>query len=213
MGMEDYRFALEFKETLTRLVKEEVERQRPRYRMATVVSFDRVLRKCTVNFPGDTTNEVVNMGSIQPASVGQVVRVAGMSGDRYIDDVLGQAYDPNEVVDTGWVTATITGSYLANYGASSPVVRRIGDQVYFVGEATPVTGHTVSGTTLASTNILLTLGTDFRPARDMTFVNQGSALNRWSMRVQATGEVYCHRYGDTAASPGNWLPFANSWAI
>lgn len=92
MGMEDYRFALEFKETLARLVKEEVERTRPRYRIATVVSFDRVLRKCTVTFPGDTTNEVVNMGSIQPKTAGQIVRVAGMSGDRYVDDVLGEAY-------------------------------------------------------------------------------------------------------------------------
>jgi hypothetical protein len=214
MGMEDYRFALEFKETLARLVKEEIERQRPRYQMATVISFDRVLRKCTVNFPGDTSNAVVNMGSIQPNAIGQVVRVAGVAGDRYIDDVLGAAYDPSEVIDTGWVTAPITGSYLENYGADSPRVRRIGDQVYFVGEATPLTGHTVGGTTLVSTNILLTLGTDFRPVgRDAVFVNQGSSLNRWSMRVQTTGEVYCHRYGDGAASPGSWLPFTNSWAI
>lgn len=109
MGMEDYRFALEFKETLARLVKEEVERQRPRYQMATVVSFDRVLRKCTVTFPGDTTNAVVNMGSIQPASVGQVVRVAGLAGDRYIDDVLGVAYDPDPPppdLSTDWVYLT-----------------------------------------------------------------------------------------------------------
>lgn len=106
MGMQDYRFALEFKETLARLVKEEVERTRPRYRMATVVSFDRVLRKCTVTFPGDTTNEVVNMGSIQPKEVGQIVRIAGLSGDRYIDDVLGEAYDPVQDLSTDWVYPT-----------------------------------------------------------------------------------------------------------
>jgi len=104
--MEDYRFALEFKETLARLVKEEVERTRPRYRMATVVSFDRVTRKCVVNFPGDISNEVVNMGSIQPNTAGQVVRVAGLSGDRYIDDVLGPAappqwYPPLNLIDPG----------------------------------------------------------------------------------------------------------------
>lgn len=100
MGMEDYRFALEFRETLARMVREEVERQRPRYQMATVVSFDRVLRKCTVNFPGDSTNVVINMGSIQPNVAGQVVRVAGLAGDRYVDDVLGDAYTvPPDIPD------------------------------------------------------------------------------------------------------------------
>lgn len=132
MGMEDYRFALEFKETLTRLVTEEVERQRPRYRMATVVSFDRVLRKCTVNFPGDTTNEVVNMGSIQPKTAGQIVRVAGMSGDRYIDDVLGDAYSPVVAVegsteyaftdDTATTHSSPTAAALGARGGQAAVV-------------------------------------------------------------------------------------------
>ena len=96
MGMEQYRYALEFRQTLQDLVAAEVERQRPRYQMASVVSIDRVNRKCTVNFPGDTTNAVVNMGSIQPSAVGQVVRVEGLAGDRYIGDVMGAPYEATD---------------------------------------------------------------------------------------------------------------------
>ena len=93
MALNDYRYALEFQETMKRLVREEVERQRPRYQMATVVSIDRTNRRCAVIFPGDTTNATVSMGAIQPKTPGQVVRVEGLSGDRYIADVMGDPYD------------------------------------------------------------------------------------------------------------------------
>jgi hypothetical protein len=117
MSLSDYRFALEFRAELQRLVKEEVERQRPRYQMATVVSIDRVLRKCTVQFPSDTTTSTVSMGSIQPSSVGQVVRVEGLSGDRYIADVLGPAYETLE---------TRVTSIEANPGATSNLLNNGG---------------------------------------------------------------------------------------
>lgn len=92
MALNDYRFALEFQETLKRLVSEELERQRPRYQMATVVSIDRVTRNCVVTYPGDTSSGTVSMGSIQPSAPGQVVRIEGLSGDRYIADVMGPSY-------------------------------------------------------------------------------------------------------------------------
>lgn len=104
MALSDYRYALEFRSELQRLVREEVERQRPRYQMATVVSIDRTNRKCVVTFPGDTTNATVSMGSVQPTSAGQVVRVEGLAGDRYISDVMGPAYEP--VLDASNITFT-----------------------------------------------------------------------------------------------------------
>jgi hypothetical protein len=96
MGLSDYRFALEFRAELARLVREEVDKQRPRHQVAEVVSIDRVLRRCVVEFPGDTTTATVSMGSIQPASVGQLVRIEGVAGDRYIADVMGAPYEPLE---------------------------------------------------------------------------------------------------------------------
>ncbi len=96
MALDDYRYALEFRQMLQKLVSDEVEKQRPRYQMATVTSIDRVLRRCTVRRPADTTDLTVSMGSIQPSSIGQLVRIEGLSGDRYIADVMGEAYQPLE---------------------------------------------------------------------------------------------------------------------
>jgi hypothetical protein len=89
MGMNDYRYALEFRDMLKNLVAAEVERQRPRYQMATVVSIDRGNRKCEVQFPGESSTANVSMGSVQPSDLGQVVRVEGLAGDRYVSDVMG----------------------------------------------------------------------------------------------------------------------------
>jgi hypothetical protein len=58
-----------------------------------VVSIDRPNRKATVTYIGETAVVTVGMGTIQPASNGQIVRIAGRPGDKYIDDVLaGAAY-------------------------------------------------------------------------------------------------------------------------
>lgn len=42
-------------------------------------------------FPGETTAVSIPMGSIQPSKPGQTVRVTGELGDRYVDDVMGEA--------------------------------------------------------------------------------------------------------------------------
>ena len=96
MALDDYRYALEFRAMLQQLVTEEVDRQRPKYQMATVTSIDRTLRRCTVRRPADTSDLTVSMGSIQPSTVGQLVRIEGMAGDRYIADVMGPTYEPLE---------------------------------------------------------------------------------------------------------------------
>lgn len=95
-GLADYRVALEMREIIRGLVKEEVERARPRYQLATVQGFDRINRKCTVRFNGETSDVDVNMGSIQPSAIGQIVRIDGLLGDRYVAEVLGTAYQPLE---------------------------------------------------------------------------------------------------------------------
>lgn len=88
----DYRIALQMRDVIQAMVREEVEKQRPRYQMGVVTSIDRVTRKCGVQFPGEAGSVSVNMGSIQPNNTGQVVRVEGLAGDRYIADVIGYTY-------------------------------------------------------------------------------------------------------------------------
>lgn len=92
MGLGDFRLALEFREIMRDLVTAEVERQRPRYQMGTVTAIDRTNRRCSVQFPGEPGSASVNMGSVQPNAIGQVVRVEGLLGDRYVADVMGPAW-------------------------------------------------------------------------------------------------------------------------
>lgn len=92
MALGDYVFALEMRDVLQQLVAAEIEKQRPQYRYAEVQSFTRSLRKCVVQFTGESSNVTVNMGSIQPQSVGQIVRIDGVAGDRFVADVMGPTY-------------------------------------------------------------------------------------------------------------------------
>lgn len=92
MGFADYNIALEIRDFIRGLVNTEIEKIRPRHQMAQVTSIDRVQRKASVQFVGEAASVTVNMGSIQPSSVGQYVRVDGVPGDRYIADVMGPHY-------------------------------------------------------------------------------------------------------------------------
>lgn len=119
MGFGDYLAALEMRDIIRGLVKSEVEKQRPRYDYATVVSIDRTNRKCTVQYVGDTTTSVVNMGAVQPSATGQVVRIDGLLGDRFVSDVMGVPYveqPPNSLLASGTDLDNVVtpGSYIQN---------------------------------------------------------------------------------------------------
>lgn len=92
MGLPDFSFSLQMRDIIQRLMRESIDTLRPRYRYAKVVSFDRVARKCTIIFNGETNPVIVNMGSIQPAAVDQIVRVEGIGTDKFITDVIGDPY-------------------------------------------------------------------------------------------------------------------------
>jgi hypothetical protein len=95
MTWSDYAAALRMRDMMQQMMNTEIEKIRPRHQYATVVSFNRITRKCEVQFPGEVSTVWVNMGSIQPKLVGQVVRIDGVLGDRYIGDVLGEPFDLN----------------------------------------------------------------------------------------------------------------------
>lgn len=106
-GFDDFNTALAMRDTIRKMVESEVQRQRPRYQYATVTAIDRVSRKCTVQFPGEAGTVVVNMGALQPNTVGQVVRIDGLAGDRFVSDVIGDPYDPLAIAVS---TATSTNA-------------------------------------------------------------------------------------------------------
>lgn len=92
VGFDEYAYATQFRDLIKKVVAETLESERPKYKYATVTDIDRPLRKATIIFNGETSPVIVNMGSIQPRKVGQIVRVEGIGTDKFISDVVGPAY-------------------------------------------------------------------------------------------------------------------------
>lgn len=88
---DDWDYVTRFRDAIVDIAQSVVDRARPTPRYATVISVDRINRKCMVRFPGESADVSIPMGSTQPAQIGQTVRVSGNLGDRYVDDVMGQA--------------------------------------------------------------------------------------------------------------------------
>lgn len=91
-SFDDLSVAAQMKEVLAKLVGGTLNATRPEYRYATVVSIDRLNRRCEVQYSGEPTTAIVGMGAVQPFKVGQVVRIDGRVGDRWIQDVMGRAF-------------------------------------------------------------------------------------------------------------------------
>lgn len=91
-GLSEYRAALQMRDIVERLTRNIINSERPKPRYATVQSFDRANYTCDVQFPGESTTITVAMGSVQPQNTGQIVRVASIGSDYFIDDVIGQAH-------------------------------------------------------------------------------------------------------------------------
>lgn len=105
-GMGDLAFSMQMRDTIDRMVKEAIDRERPRYRYAKVTKIDRTARKCDVIYNGETSAVRVNMGSVQPHNVDQIVRVEGIGTDKFITDVIGFSW-------TGFREGTVESLYTA----------------------------------------------------------------------------------------------------
>lgn len=126
MPMDDFTFSIEMRDIVRKLVSEELEKQRPRYRYATVDSIDRVNRKCGVILNGETGVVQVNMGAVQPATTGQKVRVEGIGTDKFIADVFGIVY-----VDRDPLNEPIAPKRRQQVtSATRPTAPLVGDQIY-----------------------------------------------------------------------------------
>jgi microcystin-dependent protein len=90
-GFERFESALRGRDVLERLIRNVINRERPRPRYGEVLEISRTQSRCLVRLNGDTTSVLIPMGAIQPLAVGQIVRVEGVGTDRYITDVIGGA--------------------------------------------------------------------------------------------------------------------------
>jgi microcystin-dependent protein len=88
-ALSDFKVSMAFRDVMERLTVSVIDRERPRYRYATVVSIDKPNLRCEVQFQGEPSTVFVTMGSIQPNGIGDVVRVNGIGTDRFIEEVVG----------------------------------------------------------------------------------------------------------------------------
>lgn len=180
------------RDLVTQVVRTMLTTERPPVRYATVVSIDRTNRKVTVTYIGESTTATVSMGSIQPLATGQVVRIGGMMGDRYVEDVLGDS-------NFGW---------------------RPGDMKMYAGAATGVTpqigwlvadGTAVSRTTYA--DLFAAIGTKYGVGDGTTTFNlpggTGSQVpigipitqNTRAANVTSAGQSANHTHTFTSGGP------------
>jgi len=108
----DYTLALHMRDVIEEITRKVINQQRPRQQYAKVVAIDRTNRRCSVQFVGDElagVSVLIPMGTIQPARVGQTVRIVGTPDDRYIAEVIGpgDAYVAGSNVVSGGTQQTL----------------------------------------------------------------------------------------------------------
>lgn len=88
MATRTYSYALSFVTLMRSIAGEQIEKLRPAYKLAEVRNINRLTNKCLVRYAGETVDQWVSMGSVQPTKIGQIVRVDGLLGDRFVSDVI-----------------------------------------------------------------------------------------------------------------------------
>lgn len=87
MSLSEFNAAARLREIIRTVAEEVVEDMYPRPRFATVTAVNTTLRTATVVYPDEVTGFTIPYGAIQP-SVGSVVRVAGRTGAKVVDEVM-----------------------------------------------------------------------------------------------------------------------------
>lgn len=87
----DHSAAKKFRDVVAAICRAEVEKLLPQDRYAKVESIDTENRRVVVHYNGEPEGNLVTLpyNSVQPAYVGQWVRVGGPAGDRHVIDTLG----------------------------------------------------------------------------------------------------------------------------
>ena len=83
--------AMGMRDAIAAIADKRINTLRPEISYAVVQTINREARSAKVLYMGDTDPVTVALGSIEPATVGQTVRIGGTLGHRYVEDVLGNA--------------------------------------------------------------------------------------------------------------------------
>lgn len=114
-----------------------------------------------------------------------------------------------------WADLTLSNDFVLYNGsaANQPQYKAVGEMVFVRGVVSPAAAFD-------SSNTLVTIATGIpaalRPPYNMSFVCQGSGINRWLCSITTAGAVAISRYGTTANDnvPTNaWLTFAVSYFV
>jgi hypothetical protein len=92
MEFGEYPMAARMRDAIAKIAEKAVESKRPPPRYATVVSLaGTTANNLWVRFLDEEEDQLVALASIRPSRSGQIVRIEGTIGDRYVADVLGEA--------------------------------------------------------------------------------------------------------------------------
>lgn len=139
MSLQDLNSAARVREAIAKVALETVDNERPRARYATVISINKTLRTLVVQYPDEAVNFTVKCGAILPLANGQVVRIAGQTGDRYVDDIIGESsFDGNIGTAATFVVAS-QAAMLALAAKRGDVAVRTDITKSFVLTQTPAT--------------------------------------------------------------------------
>ena len=114
---------------------------------------------------------------------------------------------------TDWRALTIESGFEV-YGSTVVPRYRVNGNIVTVTGAVKPTAAVTSNTT--GVNFARGIATPFRPTGNLTFVCQGSGINRWLMTINTDGTLSVSRYGTNDyvdISAGSWLTFTVSYSI
>lgn len=95
-GLDDYSTSKKIVDLIRRIAKQEIDKERPAPAYGVVKSVDIPNRRVFVQFPGETSTVGVAMSSPITPLINQVVRVEGITGDRYVTDIIINIGDDGE---------------------------------------------------------------------------------------------------------------------
>jgi predicted dinucleotide-utilizing enzyme len=107
MSFDTQEVAIGLRDAIAAIADKEINALRPQTSYAVVQTINREARSATVLYMGDTTPVSVAMGSIEPTTVGQTVRIGGTIGHRYLSVTRMPAAEQSPSTSTILVMSTL----------------------------------------------------------------------------------------------------------
>lgn len=194
----DFDAAIEMREVVAELVKTELQKQRPRYRYATVDSITPAAFKAYVTFNGEDVSVLVNTGAFNFVLPGDTVRIEGIGVDKYIAGVVDRGIS---ATGEGVIELGITGG------------QAVGDIIYSAasskGNALRANGSAVSRTTYAA--LFAVIGTTFGSGDGSTTFNLPDLEARVVIGQDSSDSSF-NSLGETGGAKTHVHSLSDAWA-